>query len=82
MASLMELLRLLDDEAGDEPQPQPRRRNRRAAVRRQNPPPTGSLSNSSTQNMEALINNTGYVEGHGNGSIIYGGFDSSTKTYN
>ncbi|KAL5097859.1 hypothetical protein RYX36_002186 [Vicia faba] len=82
MASLMELLRLLHDEAGDEPQPQPRRRNRRAAARQQNPPPTGTLSNSGTQNMEGLINNAGYVEGHGNGSIVYGSFDSSTKTYN
>ncbi|CAL5184283.1 unnamed protein product [Lathyrus oleraceus] len=81
MASLVELLRLLDNEARDEPQPQPRRRNRKAAARRQNPP-SDTLSNSGTQNMEGLINNTGYVQGNGNGSIIYGGFDSSTKTYN
>ncbi|CAK8531570.1 unnamed protein product [Lathyrus sativus] len=81
MASLLELLRLLDDEAADERQPQPRRRNRRAAARRQNPP-KDTFSNSGTQNMEGLINNAGYVEGNGNGAIIYGGFDSSTKTYN
>ncbi|KAK7246274.1 hypothetical protein RIF29_41136 [Crotalaria pallida] len=46
-----------------------------------NPPPH-SFNNSGTQNMEGLINNTGYVEGNGNGSIVFGNFDSSTRTFN
>lgn len=72
--SLMQLMRLLGDE---EPQLRRRRiRNSNKNGRRQN-----TQSNTGTQNMEGLINNTGYVEGNGNGCIILGGFDSSTKTF-
>ncbi|KAI4346182.1 hypothetical protein L6164_013260 [Bauhinia variegata] len=35
--------------------------------------------NSGTQHIGGLINNTGNVNGNGNGSIVYGGFDSSTN---
>jgi len=85
MASMLQLLRLLDEDHVEEPQPRqpPRRRNRNgtsAVARRQNPPPD-THSNSGTQNMEGLINNTGYVHGNGNGSIIFGGFDSSTMNF-
>ncbi|AES65015.1 hypothetical protein MtrunA17_Chr2g0294521 [Medicago truncatula] len=84
MASLMQLLNLLDEDHVEEPQPrQPRRRNRNgssAVARRQKPPPD-TFSNGGTQNMEGLINNTGYVHGNGNGSIIFGGFDSSTMNF-
>lgn len=88
----MQLLRLLGEDPVEEPQPHPHRRNRNTAragggARRHiNPPPAASghaLTNSTgTQNLEGLINNTGYVQGNGNGSIIMGGFDSSTNTFN
>uniref|UniRef100_A0A151UFC7 Uncharacterized protein n=1 Tax=Cajanus cajan TaxID=3821 RepID=A0A151UFC7_CAJCA len=81
--SLMQLMRLLGEDHVDEPQPQPqphtRRRNRN--ITRARAPPQ-SLSNSGTQNMKGLINNTGYVEGNGNGSIIFGSFDATTRTFN
>ncbi|ESW19348.1 hypothetical protein PHAVU_006G117000 [Phaseolus vulgaris] len=86
--SLTWLRRLLDQTEDDEAPPQPRRnRNTRyRAPRNTNAPPAHHSSppqfnNSGTQNMTGLINNTGYVEGNGNGSIISGGFDSSTKNY-
>ncbi|CAL0304951.1 unnamed protein product [Lupinus luteus] len=43
--------------------------------------PHASLNNTGTQNMKGLINNNGYTMGNGNGSIIFGAFDSSTRTY-
>ncbi|KAI4346183.1 hypothetical protein L6164_013255 [Bauhinia variegata] len=36
--------------------------------------------NSGTQNIEGLVNNTGSVNGNGNGAMVFGGFDSSTNT--
>ncbi|KAK7329551.1 hypothetical protein VNO77_23721 [Canavalia gladiata] len=89
--SLMQLLRLLDENPveGAQAQAQPRRhRNTRGGALRHNAPsnshnsPPQSFNNSSTQNMKGLINNAGYVQGNGNGSIIFGGFDSSTRTFN
>ncbi|KAK7303692.1 hypothetical protein RJT34_14605 [Clitoria ternatea] len=83
--SLMQLLRLLGEEDhAEESQPQTlqrHRNNRVGALRRHNSPPH-SLANSGTQNMNGLINNAGYVQGNGNGSIIFGPFDSTTRTYN
>ncbi|CAL0320104.1 unnamed protein product [Lupinus luteus] len=52
------------------------------APRRNATQPRASLNNTGTHNMKGLINNTGYIKGNGNGSIIFGGFDSSTRTYN
>jgi len=82
------LMRLLDQMEEDEAPPQPRRnRNTRYRAPRSNNAPSahssspGQFNNSGTQNMSGLINNTGYVVGNGNGSIISGGFDSSTKNY-
>ncbi|KAK7363493.1 hypothetical protein VNO77_05637 [Canavalia gladiata] len=79
MGSLLQLLRLLDD--GDDP----------AETRPRHPPnnpgvvaphqPKASFNNTGTQHMAGLINNTGYTKGNGNGSIILGGFDSSTRNY-
>ncbi|KAK4265883.1 hypothetical protein QN277_026875 [Acacia crassicarpa] len=37
------------------------------------------FSNTGTQNMKGLINNTGFTTGNGNGSIIFGSFDTSTR---
>lgn len=79
--SLAQLLRLLEEDHVEEPQPRRRNRNTRVGARRQNST-SHSLSNTGTQNMEGLINNTGYVQGNGNGSIVFGGFDSSTKNFN
>ncbi|TKY72510.1 hypothetical protein E2542_SST01251 [Spatholobus suberectus] len=82
--SSMQLLRLLDENPVDEPQAQPRRNRNR--VPRHNAPSRDSspqsVSNSGTQHMKGLINNTGYVKGNGNGSVIFGTFDSSIRTYN
>ncbi|GAU37443.1 hypothetical protein TSUD_206790 [Trifolium subterraneum] len=41
-----------------------------------------SYNNTGTQNMKGLINNSGYAIGNGNGSIIFGSFDSSNRRYN
>ncbi|XP_045832190.1 uncharacterized protein LOC123923544 [Trifolium pratense] len=41
-----------------------------------------SYNNRGTQNMKGLINNSGYTRGNGNGSIIFGSFDSSNRRYN
>ncbi|BAT87799.1 hypothetical protein LR48_Vigan09g167900 [Vigna angularis] len=87
--SLARLMRLLDQMGEDEAAPEPRRNrnNRNRAPRNNSAPPSHNSSsppkfnNSGTQNMTGLINNAGYVEGNGNGSIISGGFDSSTKNY-
>ncbi|KAK7348079.1 hypothetical protein VNO80_22628 [Phaseolus coccineus] len=43
--------------------------------------PSASFNNTGTQNMSGLINNTGYTKGNGNGSIVFGGFNSSTNSY-
>ena len=40
--------------------------------------PVVSYSNSGTQELRGLINNTGYTKGNGNGSVILGNFDTST----
>ncbi|QCD77491.1 hypothetical protein DEO72_LG1g1116 [Vigna unguiculata] len=87
--SLVRMMRFLNEMGEDEAAPQPRRNrnnNRYRAPRNNSAPPSHSSSpsqfnNSGTQNMTGLINNTGYVQGNGNGSIISGGFDSSTKNY-
>ncbi|OIW19859.1 hypothetical protein TanjilG_27225 [Lupinus angustifolius] len=52
------------------------------APRRNATKPPAAFNNTGTQNLRGLINNTGYTKGNGNGSIIFGGFDSSTRTYN
>jgi hypothetical protein len=76
---LMQLIRLnglINEDPEEEPQlRQPRRRNRNGsrAIARQH---------DGTPHMQGLINNTGYVQGNGNGSIILGGFDSSTSYFN
>ncbi|CAJ1963206.1 unnamed protein product [Sphenostylis stenocarpa] len=80
--SLARLMRLLDQmEEGEAPPPPPpprRNRNNRSRappynnVRSSNHSPPPQLNNSGTQNMKGLINNTGYVEGNGNGSIVLG----------
>ncbi|KAI4346194.1 hypothetical protein L6164_013266 [Bauhinia variegata] len=36
--------------------------------------------NSGTQHIGGLINNTGQTNGNGNGSVVFGGFDSSRNT--
>ncbi|CAJ2662475.1 unnamed protein product [Trifolium pratense] len=73
---LMQLMRLFNDDHEEEPQPrQPRRRNRNGAR-------TVARRHDGTPHMEGLINNNGYVQGNGNGSIILGGFDSSTSNFN
>ena len=41
--------------------------------------PVFSYNNTGTQVMRGLINNTGYTKGNGNGSIILGNFDTSTR---
>ncbi|KAK7412886.1 hypothetical protein VNO78_04609 [Psophocarpus tetragonolobus] len=85
--SLAGLLRLLDQVPREDEPPSPplqprRNRNPRPRAPRHNArSPPQSLNNSGTQNIKGLINNTGYVEGNGNGSIIFGGFDSTTNTY-
>ena len=76
--SLMQLLRLVDEDLGVEPRPRPRPNRSGASCHNS---PSHSASNSGTQNLHGLINNTGYVNGNGNGSIVFGGFDSSTKNY-
>ncbi|CAI8583926.1 unnamed protein product [Vicia faba] len=96
--SLMQLLHLLDDgdddtdaytDTDDEPvETQPRRSpnsdvtpaTQQLAKPRNQPP--SSFNNKGTQNMRGLINNTGYTKGNGNGSIVFGGFDSSNRRYN
>ncbi|KAG5023801.1 hypothetical protein JHK85_020143 [Glycine max] len=42
--------------------------------------PRASFNNTGTQNIRGLINNTGCTKGNGNGSIVFGGFDSSNKS--
>ncbi|KAJ1395293.1 hypothetical protein SESBI_33445 [Sesbania bispinosa] len=85
--SLLQLLRLFDDD--EEPvETRPRRHSPNPDV--VTPPqyhtpqeqPRASFNNTGTQNMRGLINNTGYTKGNGNGSIIFGGFDSSNRRYN
>ncbi|ESW26358.1 hypothetical protein PHAVU_003G112800 [Phaseolus vulgaris] len=65
--------------------PQPRRQSRNpGTVARSGHPeeePRASFNNTGTQNMSGLINNTGYTKGNGNGSIVFGGFNSSTNSY-
>ncbi|KAJ7980377.1 hypothetical protein O6P43_003660 [Quillaja saponaria] len=41
--------------------------------------PGFSFNNSGTQNMRGLINNTGYTSGEGNGSLVFGTFQSSRR---
>ncbi|KAK7387987.1 hypothetical protein VNO78_22786 [Psophocarpus tetragonolobus] len=76
-----QLFRLLDEmEEPTETRPRrlPRRSPNHGAVAR--PRHTDpSFNNTGTQNMRGLINNTGYTKGNGNGSIVFGGFDSSTN---
>ncbi|KAL2341685.1 hypothetical protein Fmac_009625 [Flemingia macrophylla] len=87
--SLMQLMRLLgEDDHVDEPQPQPRRNHNTARVRAPHHNaqfhdlPPQSFSNGGSQNMKALINNTGFGNGNGNGSIVFGNFDASKRTFN
>ncbi|BAT77065.1 hypothetical protein LR48_Vigan01g299600 [Vigna angularis] len=84
MAGLVgQLFGLLND--GGEPMQttQPRRRSQNPAARSAHTEeePRASFNNTGTQNMRGLINNTGYTKGNGNGSIVFGGFNSSTNSY-
>jgi len=92
-SSLLQLLRLLDGndtatDTDDEPvetQPRHSPNSNVVAPQRRDTPQDQSLAsfnNTGTQNMKGLINNTGYTKGNGNGSIIFGGFDSSNRRYN
>ncbi|TKY54224.1 hypothetical protein E2542_SST18630 [Spatholobus suberectus] len=81
--SLVQLLRLLGGvEEPMETQPRHSPNPGVVAPRRSEEPPRDSFNNTGTQNMRGLINNTGYTKGNGNGSIIFGGFDSSNKSDN
>lgn len=92
-SSLLQLLRLLDGhdtetDTDDEPvEPQPRHSPNSNVVAPQRHDTSqdqslASFNNTGTQNMKGLINNSGYTKGNGNGSIIFGGFDSSNRRYN
>ncbi|KEH32342.1 hypothetical protein MtrunA17_Chr4g0068261 [Medicago truncatula] len=92
-SSLLQLLRLLDghdtetDTDDELVEPQPRHSPNSNAVAPQRHDTSqdqflASFNNTGTQNMKGLINNSGYTKGNGNGSIIFGGFDSSNRRYN
>lgn len=79
--SLLQLLRLLDGNNNIDPvEARPRHSPNDVVAPRQingtipQDQPLASFSNTGTQNMKGLINNTGYTKGNGNGSIIFGGF--------
>lgn len=87
--SLQQLLRLFGqfDDEDDHVQTQTRNHANPVAVAPQHNAtvpklPRAEFNNTGTQNMKGLINNTGYTKGNGNGSIVFGGFDSSSRTYN
>ncbi|QCD80053.1 hypothetical protein DEO72_LG2g372 [Vigna unguiculata] len=83
MAGLFgQLFGLLNDDGEPMQTTQPRRRSQNpSAVPRSahNEEPRASFNNTGTQNMRGLINNAGYTKGNGNGSIVFGGFNSSTN---
>jgi hypothetical protein len=86
---LLQLLRLLDGNDTDDESIETRSRyspNSDVTAPRQRATPQdqslASYNNKGTQNMKGLINNSGYTKGNGNGSIIFGGFDSSNRRYN
>nr|KYP57895.1 hypothetical protein KK1_004179 [Cajanus cajan] len=81
--SFLQLLCLLDDNE-DRVETRPRHFPNPVVAPRHSyseEPPRASFNNTGTQNMRGLINNTGYTKGNGNGSIIFGGFDSSKSWY-
>ncbi|KAL4397988.1 hypothetical protein HN51_002568 [Arachis hypogaea] len=77
--SLFRLFGLIDDEDESDLEPRPlHNQGGGVASSRKSTKPRNSLNKTETQNLKGLINNTGHAEGNGNGSIIFGGFDSST----
>ena len=81
--SLFRLFRVFDD-ADESVETQPRHNPNQGVVAPGHSAttqelPCASFNNTGTQNMRGLINNIGYTKGNGNGSIIFGGFDSSYR---
>ncbi|KAE9604491.1 hypothetical protein Lal_00011059 [Lupinus albus] len=83
-SSLLQLLNFFDDDDLMETQPRNYPNRGGVAPRRSatvTKLPGAAVNNTGKQNMKGLINNTGYTMGNGNGSIIFGAFDSTTRTY-
>nr|AFK40833.1 unknown [Lotus japonicus] len=80
--SLFNLLRIFDPVEDHVEARQRNSPNPVAPPSQESPRSSSSFNNTGTQNLRGLINNTGYTKGNGNGSVIFGGFDSTTRNHN